>query len=67
MSASATAASIWRPPTRAQYSTATDLIRRGVNRERVQKALGHADPRSTDHYVQLADRDTIEIFRDREK
>ena len=50
-----------------KHSTATDLIRRGVNRERVQKALGHADPRSTDHYVQLADRDTIEIFRDREK
>jgi hypothetical protein len=38
-----------------------------LDRERVQKALGHADPRSTDHYVVLADRDTIEIFRDREK
>ena len=27
---------------------------------RVQKLLGHADPHSTDAYVQLADDDTID-------
>lgn len=39
-----------------KHSTATDLMRRpGVSREMLQRFFGHADPRSTDGYVVLAD------------
>jgi integrase len=48
-----------------KHSTATELFRRGIPRETIQKALGHADPRSTDHYVVLADEDTLDVFRRR--
>ena len=41
-----------------------EAIRRIPGRKHL---VGHADSRATDHYVLLADRDTIEIFRDREK
>jgi hypothetical protein len=45
-----------------KHTTATELIRRGVDPKIVQRALGHAAPRSTDHCVVLADRDTIDVF-----
>lgn len=48
-----------------KHSTATELFRRGVDRTRIQAALGHADARSTDAYVVLADADTLDVFRRR--
>jgi integrase len=46
-----------------KHTTATELIRRGEARETVQALLGHADPRSTDHYVVLADRFVTDTIR----
>lgn len=48
-----------------KHSTSTDLFRRGVDRKTIQHALGHKDDRSTEHYVVLADADTLEVFRRR--
>ena len=48
-----------------KHTTATELIRRGEARETVQALLGHADPRSTDHYVVLADRFVTDTLRRR--
>ena len=48
-----------------KHSTATELFRRGVDRTLIQAALGHADARSTDAYVVLADADTLDVFRRR--
>jgi site-specific recombinase XerD len=48
-----------------KHTTATGLIRRGETRETVQALLGHADPRSTDHYVQLSDRFVTDTIRRR--
>lgn len=48
-----------------KHSSATELARRGVDRATLQRFLGHADQRSTDGYVVLADADTFEIFRRR--
>jgi integrase len=46
-----------------KHTTATELIRRGEARETVQALLGHADPRSTDHYVQLSNRFVADTIR----
>ncbi len=46
-----------------KHATATELIRRGEARETVQALLGQADPRSTDHYVQLSNRFVADTIR----
>jgi site-specific recombinase XerD len=48
-----------------KHTTVTELIRRGEARETLQALLGHADPRSTDHYVVLADRFVADTIRRR--
>ena len=48
-----------------KHTTATELIRRGEARQTVQALLGHSDPRSTDHYVVLADRFVTDPIRRR--
>lgn len=49
-----------------KHTTATDLFRQGVDKDLIQRGLGHKDSRSTDHYVVLADADTLDVFRRRE-
>lgn len=49
-----------------KHTTATDLARQGVDAKRLQRFLGHADPRSTDAYVVLGSRDVKDLVRWRE-
>jgi len=44
-------------------STATDLIRQGVSPKLLQRFLGHADQRSTDGYVVLAEAEVKDLVR----
>ena len=44
-------------------SVTTDLIRSGTNPKTLQKFLGHADQRSTDHYVRLTEDDVKGLRR----
>ena len=46
-----------------KHTTLTNLARQGVDAKRLQRFAGHADRRSTDHYVLLADQDTVDIMR----
>lgn len=46
-----------------KHTTLTNLARQGVDATRLQRFAGHADRRSTDHYVLLADQDTVDIMR----
>ena len=46
-----------------KHTTLTNLARQGVDAKRLQRFAGHADRRSTDHYVLLADRDTVDMMR----
>jgi integrase len=48
-----------------KHTTATDLVRRGVDARTLQRFLGHADPRSTDAYVVLASDDVKGLVRRR--
>lgn len=48
-----------------KHATATDLVRRGVDAKTLQRFLGHADPRSTDHYVVLGAADVKDLVRGR--
>ena len=48
-----------------KHTTMTDLARQGVDTKKLQQFAGHADRRSTDHYVLLADKDTQDIMRRR--
>jgi len=50
-----------------KHTTMTDLARQGIDARVLQRFAGHADRRSTDGYVVLADRDTVEIMRRREE
>ena len=44
---------------------ATAAIARGVNERVLQRMLGHADPRSTRRYAQLADSALVQALRPR--
>lgn len=46
-----------------KHTTLTHLARQGVDAKRLQRFAGHADRRSTDHYVLLADQDTVDMMR----
>jgi integrase len=48
-----------------KHTTMTDLARRGVDSKILQRFAGHADRRSTDHYLVLADQDTLDVMRRR--
>lgn len=46
-----------------KHSTATELIRQGVSPKVLQRFLGHADQRSTDGYVVLAEAEVKDLVR----
>jgi hypothetical protein len=48
-----------------KHTMATAAIERGVNERTLQRMLGHADPRSTRRYAQLADSALAEVLRPR--
>jgi len=48
-----------------KHTTATDLVRQGVDAKTLQRFLGHADARSTDAYVALGSRDVKDLLRAR--
>ena len=50
-----------------KHSTMTNLARQGIDSKLLQQFAGHADRRSTDRYLVLADSDTIEMMRRKEK
>jgi integrase len=45
-----------------KHAFATDALRRGVAKEKIQKFLGHSDARSTDRYAKLADGALVEVL-----
>jgi site-specific recombinase XerD len=49
-----------------KHTTATDLVRRGVDADTLQRFLGHADRRSTDGYVVLAGDEFKNLVRGRD-
>ena len=46
-----------------KHSTATDMLRRGVQERTIQALLGHRDARSTRRYARLADQALVEAIR----
>jgi integrase len=48
-----------------KHSTATDLLRSGVQERTIQMLLGHRDARSTRRYARLADQALVEAIRRR--
>lgn len=50
-----------------KHSTATELVRQGVDPNTLKRFLGHADQRSTDAYVVLANDDVKGLVRDPER
>lgn len=45
-----------------KHSSASSALRSGTTLERVQRALAHADPRSTERYAKLDDQAVVGVF-----
>ncbi len=45
-----------------KHAFATDALRRGATKDKIQKFLGHADQRSTDRYAKLADGALVDVL-----